>query len=123
SVRRRVSQMRIAASLMRSALLTVGERSREDLDHQAAAVDHRQAAPAPATAGAEEKPSPERPSRRERDVLRLLAEGKSRKQIAIGLSISTRTVETYRARIMIKLNMHSVAEIVRYAVRTGIAKA
>ena len=66
--------------------------------------------------------SNERPSRRETDVVRLLAEGNSSKQIAAVLNLSTRTVETYRARIMIKLNMHSVAEIVRYAVRTGIVQ-
>jgi two-component system, NarL family, response regulator NreC len=64
----------------------------------------------------------EQPSRRETDVVRLLAEGKSSKQIAAVLNLSTRTVETYRARIMIKLNVHSVAEIVRYAVRTGLVQ-
>ena len=63
-----------------------------------------------------------RPSRRETDVVRLLADGKSSKQIAAVLNLSTRTVETYRARIMLKLNVHSVAEIVRYAVRTGLVQ-
>ena len=67
-------------------------------------------------------PSWERPSRRETEVLRLLAEGKVNKQIAAMLNLSTRTVETYRARLMLKLRVHSVAEIVRYAIRTGLVK-
>jgi len=64
----------------------------------------------------------DRPSRRELEVVRLLADGKSSKQIAATLNLSTRTVETYRARIMLKLNVRSVAEVVRYAVRTGIVQ-
>jgi len=44
------------------------------------------------------------------------------KQIAAVLNLSTRTVETYRARLMLKLHVHSVAEIVRYAIRTGLVK-
>lgn len=64
-----------------------------------------------------------RPTRRELDVVRLLAEGKSSKQIAATLNLSTRTIETYRARIMIRLNVHSLAEVVRYAVRNGIVQA
>jgi len=67
-------------------------------------------------------PSRNRPSRRETEVLRLLAEGKVNKQIAAVLNLSTRTVETYRARLMLKLHVHSVAEIVRYAIRTGLVK-
>ena len=64
-----------------------------------------------------------RPSRRELDVVRLLAEGKSSKQIAATLNLSPRTIETYRARIMLRLNVRSLAEIVRYAVRNGIVQA
>src|SRR5262249_38676363 len=63
-----------------------------------------------------------RPSRRELEVVRLVDDGNSNKQIAATLNLSTRTVETYRARIMLKLNVRSVAEVVRYAVRTGIVQ-
>ena len=56
-------------------------------------------------------------SSREREVAALLALGKSNKEIATMLAISTRTVESHRARIMLKLDLHSVSELVRYAVR------
>jgi DNA-binding NarL/FixJ family response regulator len=54
---------------------------------------------------------------REREVLQLLAEGKINKEIASALEISAMTVETHRANIMHKLAVHSVADLVRYAVR------
>jgi DNA-binding CsgD family transcriptional regulator len=57
---------------------------------------------------------------REREVVALLATGKSNKEIASSLSISIRTVETHRAKIMLKLDMHSLSELVRYAVRTHL---
>jgi DNA-binding CsgD family transcriptional regulator len=63
------------------------------------------------------------PSFRERQVLRLLAEGKSNKEIAVALELATRTVEAYRARIMIKLDLHSTAALVRYAIREKIIEA
>jgi DNA-binding CsgD family transcriptional regulator len=56
-------------------------------------------------------------SAREREVAALLADGKSNKQIGSMLAISTRTVESHRARIMLKLDLHSVTDLVRYAVR------
>jgi PAS domain S-box-containing protein len=56
-------------------------------------------------------------SSREREVVALLAIGKSNKEIATSLMISTRTVESHRARIMLKLDLHSLSELVRYAVR------
>lgn len=59
-------------------------------------------------------------SAREREVAALLAEGKSNKQIGSMLTISTRTVESHRARIMLKLDMHSVTDLVRYAVRSNL---
>jgi DNA-binding NarL/FixJ family response regulator len=58
-------------------------------------------------------------SPREREVLKLIASGLSNKAIARELGISPKTVETHRGRVMTKLNLHSVAELVRYAVRTG----
>jgi len=56
---------------------------------------------------------------REREVLQLLAEGKSTKQIALKLHISAKTVETHRRQIMEKLDIHSVAELTKYAIRKG----
>ena len=57
---------------------------------------------------------------REREVLQLLAEGKTTKQIAAILKVSVKTIETYRQKIMDKLNLHSVAELTKYAIREGI---
>lgn len=57
---------------------------------------------------------------REREVLQLMAEGKSTKQIALKLHISVKTVETHRRQIMNKLDIHTIAELTKYAVRKGI---
>ena len=57
---------------------------------------------------------------REKEVLQLLAEGKSNKEVASLLSLSLYTVETHRSNLMQKLNLHSTAEIVLYAVRKKI---
>lgn len=59
-------------------------------------------------------------SRREVQVLQFLAEGKANKQTAAILGVSVRTVETYRAKLMLKLGMHSCAELVRYAIRNKL---
>jgi len=61
-------------------------------------------------------------SDREREVFQLIAEGKTNKDIAAILFISPSTVETHRARIMEKLDVHSAAEIVLYAVRRGVIR-
>ena len=63
------------------------------------------------------------PSPRERQVLRFLADGKSNKEIGFLLELSSRTVECYRARIMLKLDLHSTAALVRYAIRHHIIEA
>jgi DNA-binding NarL/FixJ family response regulator len=60
---------------------------------------------------------------RELEIIRLLAEGKSNKEIAAALGIAVRTVETHRARIMLKLGLHSLAELIHYAMREGIISA
>ncbi len=60
---------------------------------------------------------------REREVVQLLAEGQSNKEVANALNISVKTAETHRARIMGKLNLRSVSDLVRYAVRNGIVQA
>ena len=57
---------------------------------------------------------------REREVLQLLAEGRSTKQIANNLNVSVKTVETHRRQVMEKLDIHSVAELTKYAVREGL---
>lgn len=57
---------------------------------------------------------------REREVLQLVAEGKSTKQIALELHVSPKTIEANRRQIMEKLNIHSVAELTKYAVREGL---
>jgi len=62
-------------------------------------------------------------TRREREVLQLIAEGKSNKEIGTALKITTKTAETHRARLMAKLSLHSVADLVRYAIRNQIIEA
>ena len=61
-------------------------------------------------------------SEREREIFQLIAEGKANKEMAALLSISVSTVETHRARVMEKLDIHSAAEIVLYAVRRGVVR-
>ena len=65
-------------------------------------------------------PSPSEISQREREVLALIAEGKSNKEIANQLYISVRTVETHRENIMRKLDIHTVAGLTRYAIERQI---
>jgi DNA-binding NarL/FixJ family response regulator len=57
---------------------------------------------------------------REREVLQLIAEGKTNKEIATSLNLSVYTVEAHRGRLMEKLNLHSTGELVRFAVRSGL---
>jgi len=57
---------------------------------------------------------------REREVLQLMSEGKATKEVAFHLGLSVKTVETYRRQISEKLNLHSVAELTKYAIREGI---
>jgi DNA-binding NarL/FixJ family response regulator len=59
-------------------------------------------------------------SKREREVVQLLADGNCNKEIACSLNISVRTVEVYRARLMLKLDVHSLAHIIRYAVQNKL---
>ena len=57
---------------------------------------------------------------REREALQLLSEGKTTREIATLLKISVKTVETYRQKIMDKLDIHSIAELTKYAIREGL---
>lgn len=60
---------------------------------------------------------------RQQEVLRLLAEGNSTKDIAFALSLSVKTIETHRAQIMERLEVHDLAGLVRYAIRSGVVSA
>jgi DNA-binding CsgD family transcriptional regulator len=60
---------------------------------------------------------------REREIVQLVSEGKSTKEVASLLGISVKTAETHRANIMRKLQVHSVTDLVRYAVRNEIVQA
>jgi DNA-binding NarL/FixJ family response regulator len=62
-------------------------------------------------------------SSREKAVVQLIAEGKTNKQIADILSISTKTVETHRATAMSKLNLDTTAALIRYAIRNKLSEA
>jgi DNA-binding NarL/FixJ family response regulator len=61
-------------------------------------------------------------SSREREVLQLLAEGKNTKEIAGQLSVSVKTIETHRKQIMDKLDLHTIAELTKYAIREGLTQ-
>ena len=74
-------------------------------------VRHLSAADAPSVAALTPK---------EREVLQLLAEGRSTKEIALQLHVSAKTIETHRKHIMDRLDLHSVAELTKYAIREGI---
>jgi DNA-binding NarL/FixJ family response regulator len=64
--------------------------------------------------------APGRLTPREREVVQLLTEGKSNKEIGVVLGITTKTAETHRAHVMAKLHLHSMSELVRYAIRNRI---
>jgi DNA-binding NarL/FixJ family response regulator len=78
--------------------------------------DHLKGRASPGLAG----PSTGRLSAREREIVQLLAEGKSNKEVATTLGISVKTAETHRTNVMHKLDLHSIAELVRYAIRNKI---
>ena len=60
-------------------------------------------------------------SPREREVLQLMAEGKTNRQIAEMLNVSLKTIETHRQQIMNKLEIHNIVELTKYAIREGLA--
>jgi DNA-binding CsgD family transcriptional regulator len=59
---------------------------------------------------------------REQQVIQLLARSKTNKEVAAALGVSVRTIETHRARIMLKLRIHSLSELVHFAIRSGIVQ-
>jgi DNA-binding NarL/FixJ family response regulator len=66
-------------------------------------------------------PSLRKPTEREVQIIRLLVTGKANKEIAAELGMAVRTVETHRAKIMLKLGLNSLPQLVQYAVRNGLA--
>lgn len=72
------------------------------------------------TAGTPITPGRNRLTPREREIVQLLAEGKSTKEVAVALGLSVKTAETHRSNIMRKLQLHSVSDLVLYAVRNNI---
>jgi DNA-binding NarL/FixJ family response regulator len=69
------------------------------------------------------QPKAGRLTARQREIVQLLAEGKSSKEVAVALGLSVKTAETHRANIMRKLDCHCVSEVVRYAIRNKIIEA
>jgi DNA-binding NarL/FixJ family response regulator len=67
--------------------------------------------------------SPDPLTQREREVLQLVAEGKTTKEIARLLGVTAKTVESHRTRMMSKLDIHDIAGLVRYAIRRGLVQA
>ena len=99
-------------------LLAAVESLRRHKSYLSSRVSEAAATAQPTAAGVERPPR--RLTPREREILQLLAEGKSNKEIASYLNISVKTAETHRANIMLKMNFHSVTELVRYAVKNKI---
>jgi DNA-binding NarL/FixJ family response regulator len=67
-----------------------------------------------------ERPLREELTPRQREIVQLIAEGKSTKEIAFLLKVSVKTVEAHRAQLMARLDIHDVAGLVRYAMRVGL---
>jgi len=70
-----------------------------------------------------EQPASEKLTPRQREVLRLIAEGHSTKEIAYRLELSVKTVETHRAQLMERLQIRDIAGLVKYAIRSGLASS
>jgi DNA-binding CsgD family transcriptional regulator len=118
------SETRLEAALVRHALHMTGSHVCDPAvtDIQSGCDSHAHEAISPYTRN-DAVSNESRPSPRERQVICFLADGKSSKEIGFILDISTRTVECYRARIMVKLDLHSTAALVRYAIRHHIIEA
>ena len=69
------------------------------------------------------KPVNECISQREREIIRLIAEGQNNREIASSLGISVKTVDTHRENVMRKLEIHNIPTLVRYAIRNNIIEA
>ena len=98
----------VSGHVVRSAVTTRG----------ATGATRERSAPA---GGASDEAGP-RLTPRQREILRLIAEGNSTKEIAYQLGLSAKTVETHRAQLMERLRMRDVASLVRYALRIGLVR-
>ncbi|MGB7729523.1 MAG: LuxR C-terminal-related transcriptional regulator [Candidatus Acidiferrum sp.] len=124
ALRRQISEMRLAASLHRRSRPVIWVKPIGPyLQVASVSLDPSEQNPATNESSTDEELSTDLLSARELQVVRLLAEGNSNKQIAVTLDLSTRTIETYRARLMIKLDLHSLGELIRYAVRHLLIQA
>ncbi|MGC1417573.1 MAG: LuxR C-terminal-related transcriptional regulator [Candidatus Acidiferrum sp.] len=123
ALRRNTLEMRIEAGLARAALFLRGTHYQEILTGATGSQLETEEEPFHPEPLPEDKLAESSPSPRERQLLYHLADGKSNKEIASILRISQRTVEFYRARIMLKLGLHSTAALVRYAIRNHIVEA
>jgi DNA-binding CsgD family transcriptional regulator len=124
SLRSQVSEMRLETGLERLALFLTVSPDREPVLHPVPApAESEPGVPSLESSPNESEQPSGGPSLRERQVLLHLADGKSNKEIGAVLDLSTRTVENYRARIMVKLDLHSTAALVRYAIRQNIVEA
>jgi DNA-binding NarL/FixJ family response regulator len=83
-------------------------------------VDYVQRAAGDAVPNHDERNPAERLTPRQREILQLIAEGHSTKEIAQALNISVKTAETHRTQIMERLDIHDIAGLVRYAIRAGL---
>lgn len=102
---------------------TLVEAIRTLLDGKDFVTERMGRAVARRTSSSHEAPDRRAPGRltpREREVLQLLSEGKSNKEIGVVLGITTKTAETHRANVLAKLDLHSMSALVRYAVRNRI---
>jgi DNA-binding NarL/FixJ family response regulator len=77
----------------------------------------------PTTAAGGDNVTPDVLTPRQREILQLVAEGKSTKEVAQLLDVSAKTVETHRGQIMERLGIHDLAGLVRYAIRTGLVSS
>jgi DNA-binding NarL/FixJ family response regulator len=75
------------------------------------------------TRAGDHRPSHSYLTPREREIVQLLAEGKSNKEVAARLGISVKTAETHRSNIMRKLSLHTISDVVRYAIRNKVIEA
>lgn len=124
ALRRQISEMRLAASLHRRSRPVIWVKPIGPyLQVVSVSLDPAEQNPATKESSPDEELSTDVLSARELQVVRLLAEGNSNKQIALTLDLSIRTIETYRARLMIKLDLHSLGELIRYAVRHLLIQA
>jgi DNA-binding CsgD family transcriptional regulator len=122
SLRLHMSEMRLGAQLLRHALFMTPNPTPDPL-FLPSAVSFDSVPGAPLEPRAPSPPAGSIPTPRERQILCLLADGRSNKEIGSALDISPRTVESYRARMMLKLDLHSTAALVRYAIRNKIVEA